>query len=78
MLPVPWIGTGTEEATHSANPSRGQGILRGRPAATQHLVVEVGDDGGRRQRSARLESRAQEECHPAQWVLAAGGTWALV
>lgn len=29
MLPVPWIGTGTQEATHSANPGRGQEILRG-------------------------------------------------
>lgn len=27
MLPIPWIGTGTQEATHSANPGRGQGVL---------------------------------------------------
>lgn len=29
MLPVPWTGTGTQEATHSANPGRGQGVPGG-------------------------------------------------
>lgn len=37
MLPVPWIGTGTQEATHSANPGRGQGFSEGRLLATHHL-----------------------------------------
>lgn len=31
MLPVPWIGAGTQKATRSANLGRGQGLLRGHP-----------------------------------------------
>lgn len=60
MLPVPWIGTGTQEATHSANPDRGQGILGAGRSAWGEGWAEV--EGG--VRNPRLPAPTLEECEP--------------
>ena len=72
MLPVPWIGTGTQEATHSANPGRGQEILRG--AYTGH--TPFGGGGRRGMGGAEIHAfHLSAGRMPAQFVLAS--QWCL-
>lgn len=78
MLPVPWIGTGTQEATRSANPGRGQGILGGPaagPSAWGEGRAEMEAGGGpglpaKPWKKASPFGIGQSQVPPGAWALA--------
>lgn len=62
-----------------SQPQQRPRILRGRPAATQHLVVEVGDDwgeGGRQRSRGFPAERRRNAIQPSGcWPLVGPGLW---